>query len=452
MAAEEGQLVREAADEGGRAGEDAVVAMRSARGRKRKQGWQSVGSEEMLASENLRQAAQRWLKQHHILHETLQRSSDAGVRTLLAKCGECQSCTRQWCFRQSGSELRVERVGECTEGDKRVDRIRQLQNVRNSPMGGVAHYSLACIGELREFLDKPPPGVQLVEDMLELGPGCVRIPFSYPDVDEVLRASGLTKVLMDFTFQTNREGLLLGAVGPVGLHVDAKCGVTMRFIPTFFMLCTAEDSAAQQALMRRYVEHVRSMGIVPTDCFLDCSCYQGVAALCEEQDLGLKLHRCLQHVKTNVKTEASRKDSTTGAPRLGRKELLPNIIDWIEFSASLPPGAEFSAFWTSILDRMKSSASETDFAEPAMARYLEEHILQSPGLFDAPWMSGYGTTPLGYTTYAPNSIEVSHRVLKGLMGKTCGRQSVPQCLYEVCDSVGTRLEEGFYNGLVDAVQ
>ena len=64
MAAEEGQLVREAADEGGRAGEDAVVAMRSARGRKRKQGWQSVGSEEMLASENLRQAAQRWLKQH----------------------------------------------------------------------------------------------------------------------------------------------------------------------------------------------------------------------------------------------------------------------------------------------------------------------------------------------------------------------------------------------------
>ena len=125
MAAEEGQLVREAADEGGRAGEDAVVAMRSARGRKRKQGWQSVGSEEMLASENLRQAAQRWLKQHHILHETLQRSSDAGVRTLLAKCGECQSCTRQWCFRQSGSELRVERVGECTEGDKRVDRIRR---------------------------------------------------------------------------------------------------------------------------------------------------------------------------------------------------------------------------------------------------------------------------------------------------------------------------------------
>ena len=82
---------------------------------RRKQGWQSVGSEEMLASENLRQAAQRWLKQHDILHETLQRSSDAGVRTLLAKCGECQSCTRQWCFRQSGSELRVERVGECTE-------------------------------------------------------------------------------------------------------------------------------------------------------------------------------------------------------------------------------------------------------------------------------------------------------------------------------------------------
>ena len=74
------------------------------------------------------------------------------------------------------------------------------------------------------------------------------------------------------------------------------------------------------------------------------------AAALAKFDGKVYLHRCLQHCKTNIRMEASRRDSKTGE----NAELLGPIIEWTEFSAWLPSDLEFSVFWTSILTRMSS--------------------------------------------------------------------------------------------------
>ena len=53
----------------------------------------------------------------------------------------------------------------------------------------------------------------------------------------------LNSMLMDFTFNTNRDGLLLGSIGPVGLHT-VETEPNMRFLPVLFVLADAEDEQA----------------------------------------------------------------------------------------------------------------------------------------------------------------------------------------------------------------
>ena len=81
-----------------------------------------------------------------------------------------------------------------------------------------------------------------------------------------------------------------------------------------------------------------------------------------------------------MKKEAKKKNKE-GVRRLSAENrgLLGPIIDWIEFSASLPDGPERTAFWQSILDRMKSDRCETDWNEPEMADYLAKFILVLTG-------------------------------------------------------------------------
>ena len=70
---------------------------------------------------------------------------------------------------------------------------------------------------------------------------------------------------------------------------------TMRFMPRMFMLASSEDAEAQQLLMHLFLLRAQELEIDMTNAFLDCSCYYAVAAAAEEQGLGLRLHRCLEH-------------------------------------------------------------------------------------------------------------------------------------------------------------
>ena len=123
-----------------------------------------------------------------------------------------------------------------------------------------------------------------------------------------------------------------------------------------FLMAEAEDEEAHGLLVRLFLEKAEKYGLAFTDAFLDMACHQGAAAECERSKHQLFLHRCLQHVKTNIKTESQRRDQATGKPRLRNSELSDVIISWVETSAWFPSDCEFSCFWEGILARMSSSA------------------------------------------------------------------------------------------------
>ena len=105
-------------------------------------------------------------------------------------------------------------------------------------------------------------------------------------------------------------------------------------------------------------------------------------------------------------------------PRLKNQELLPVLSEFLEGSAFLPSTTEFSTFWAAVLGRLRS---EDGWAEEKMHDYLLSNLLSQEGdVLSSSWRSGLGSVPVGYSTYAPNSIERCWRLLKGLLKPGCG--------------------------------
>ena len=141
------------------------------------------------------------------------------------------------------------------------------------------------------------PGVRILSDHVLLSADCVRLPFALDseDLDNIWRETGLSSFLLDFTFKTNSHGLLLGAVGPVGM-IPSKRGPSMRFIPMILMLASSEDTEATQLLFNIFLEKSHELQVDLEHAFLDCACFHAIRQANETQNLGLKLRRCLQHV------------------------------------------------------------------------------------------------------------------------------------------------------------
>ena len=94
-----------------------------------------------------------------------------------------------------------------------------------------------------------------------------------------------------------------------------------------------------------------------------------------------------------------------------------------------------------------------DYNEPDFAAYLKKNIFEiNDGVILAAWCSGIGAVPLGFTTYAPNAIEVSHRVLKHLLDSCWLHRDVPTLMADVCDSVTSRLAGGKYEMLTQTLK
>ena len=91
---------------------------------------------------------------------------------------------------------------------------------------------------------------------------------------------------------------------------------------------------------------------------------------------------------------------------------------------------EFTALWSTVLHRM-----DTDWEEATMARYIRSNLLHvASDVIRASWQTGFGAVPLGCTTYAPNAIERSWRLLKGLL----------QQRHSGLDSIALLTLSGFY--------
>ena len=452
--------------------------------------WKETAREKILA--NLGRQAATWIKKEKKITKPLSPTSFEARRAYIAHCDACKECSLAWCFTRQcidGADwMFVEVMGKC-DGPKNTKRMsleyarvycveknlepgQALKEMRNDkvPVGlrpstdqmknqrkNVAvpgkknkHYSAACLGALEAFLQQPPEGVHIFHAHVVIESTLVRIPFSSELALQHAGSCTLTGFLMDFTFSTNIEGLLLGGAGPVGLRLGDRLP-HMRFVPTVFVLADAEDKEAHTLCME-VLFSLRPEGRPQfTDAFLDCRCLGSAERFCGDR---VYLHRCLQHVKKNVKAAAKeRTGDKKGLSRLRNLGLLDSIIEWVEFSAWLPSDHEFDAFWRSILDRMRNARCETDWDEPDMASYLETHILDcSADLIKASWNSGYGAVPLGFTTYAPNAVESTWRVLKGLLDPGYAWGNCGKLLGDVVASLDSRFEAGAYENLVQEIR
>ena len=70
-----------------------------------------------------------------------------------------------------------------------------------------------------------------------------------------------------------------------------------------------------------------------------------------------------------MKQEVKRRNSETGEVRLRNMELLPVLLSFVMESAWFPSSLEFSSFWESVINRLRSNGEETDWDEPHVAQY-----------------------------------------------------------------------------------
>ena len=77
---------------------------------------------------------------------------------------------------------------------------------------------------------------------------------------------------MDFIFNTNRENLLLGSIGPVGL-LSSPAEPSVRFLQSLFLLSTSEDEEAQGLRVRLFMGKAKANCLELKDAFPDCSFY-----------------------------------------------------------------------------------------------------------------------------------------------------------------------------------
>ncbi|CAK0890981.1 unnamed protein product, partial [Prorocentrum cordatum] len=302
----------------------------------------------------------------------------------------------------------------------------------------------ACIGEMKGWLKKDHSPIFLL-DMVDA-----------KTVSEALLAEHrLEWLLMDWTWKTNYHGMLAGAVGPVGLHVDEATGLpTMRFLPVVFMASETEDSEAPELLLQAYFEIADRLGISTTRAAMDCRCMGAAAPLCKAR--GIRLRGCLQRAKGNVADEGKKMlDKGGGVKRMKNTALVHPIKNFMEFSSGLPDSGaggegesdlEFNVPWTEIFDRLREDGEESfQWGESAMADYLLTNIftVRPDGTIAAPRRCGLGQAPPGLATYATSR---SWRTLKGVC---CA--GAPKSLPELIDGIGavmtSRKDAGFWKSL-----
>ncbi|CAL1161178.1 unnamed protein product [Cladocopium goreaui] len=313
-----------------------------------------------------------------------------------------------------------------------------------------------CVASVQAWMAKPPDNVSIMDSSI-CNADRISILFHFKDADSFLQQNQhLSVFVADFTFETNQQSLVLGGIGPAGLRSGGSQKPGVRMLPTHFLLSRKEDKESQMTLFKAFAAAAHCNGIRLSHGFADCACMEGIQAVIES-DPGLQhvqVHRCLHHTKQNVKQEVKRRNSETGEVRLRNMELLPVLLSFVMESAWFPSSLEFSSFWESVINRLRSNGEETDWDEPHVAQYLVRNLLQETGqagLYSAPWRSGFGQVPAGFTTYTSNSLERSWRTIKGLLRKRTLLSDVGSLMKGVCDSFHSKLAAGDYENLKAAV-
>lgn len=107
-----------------------------------------------------------------------------------------------------------------------------------------------------------------------------------------------------------------------------------------------------------------------------------------------------------MRTAAAGRDKASGKTLLGNRELLDVILEWMK---------NFMRFGQVALPGWRAKAPRPISERRSLLSIWKNLFNDSGPLWTARWCCGLGLLPPGITTFAPNSIEVQHRVLKGLL-------------------------------------
>ena len=137
------------------------------------------------------------------------------------------------------------------DGIKHEGKLRgSLKNERfkrNSATKGIVRYDARFIGTMRRFCAKPPAPIEVDRERLQLDDDVTRVAFwnhkfLAAELDRV-EAFGQVKLVLDGTYKTNAQRLVLLGIGAVHLVVDGD-RVHNRLVPMMFMLAHTEDTDA----------------------------------------------------------------------------------------------------------------------------------------------------------------------------------------------------------------
>ena len=155
-----------------------------------------------------------------------------------------------------------------------------------------------------------------------------------------------------------------------------------------------------------WFSHLDRVGVSATDSFFDCAAMQRVEKNARQFGRRFYIHRCLQHVKANVKEESSRRDHVSGKARLQNRELVGPLVEWLEFSAAhlTRSGRTFFGEWQG--------------RHCILVSRVWRHTCRSISLI----LPGHWSRLRGvlvselcrkYSCYAANTIESGHKSLSG---------------------------------------
>ena len=142
--------------------------------------------------------------------------------------------------------------------------VGQLKNQRPSCRPKDREFSTDCLAELQKFLADPPACIRIIQEHVVCMKKDVCIPFVCPSTHAILlQDSGLHSFVMDFTYKTNRDGLLLGCIGPLGLLQLKNSLPSVRMVPAVFCLSSAENEAAHVLLLDLFLQHCELWNLKP---------------------------------------------------------------------------------------------------------------------------------------------------------------------------------------------
>ena len=109
-----------------------------------------------------------------------------------------------------------------------------------------------------------------------------------------------------------------------------------------------------------------------TDVWVDGS--GGASKAVREALVNAFIHRCLEHIKRNIKSERKKNNPDAKKRRLDKAKsaILDAIIDRVMTSADFPSNAEFEACWKDAFARLEDP---NDWGSPLFLKYLSKYSL-----------------------------------------------------------------------------